>query len=111
MRDKKEFEQYYLMYANKIYSVAYRMVNNHEDAVDIVQEVFIRAFKNLNNFKGLSKFSTYLYRITVNLSYDFLRKKAKIKKIENLNDKMLVNNHDKLNLEYNLYEEDLVNEI
>lgn len=83
--EKKEFENYYLMYANKIYGVAYRILNNHEDSIDVVQEVFLKAFKNLNNFRGLSKFSTYLYRIAVNLSIDILRKKTKLKKIDNIN--------------------------
>ncbi|MCM8784857.1 MAG: RNA polymerase sigma factor [Candidatus Omnitrophica bacterium] len=85
MIDEKRFEEYYLTYANKIYGLAFRLLNDHNDALDIVQESFFRAYKKKNSFKGLSKFSTYLYRIAVNLSYDFLRKKSKIKKIENLN--------------------------
>ncbi len=83
MKEKENFEECYIKYANKIYGVAYKMVNNHQDAVDIVQEVFLRAYKNWNNFKGLSQISTYLYRIAVNLSYNFLKKRKRFKKIEN----------------------------
>ena len=58
------------------------MVQNHSDALDIVQEGFLRAYKNRDKFKGNSKISTWLYRIITNLSYDFLRKRSKEKKME-----------------------------
>lgn len=85
MIERENFEDCYIKYANKIYGIAYKMVNNHQDALDIVQEVFLRTYKSWNNFKGLSKISTYLYRIAVNLSYDFLRKKNRFKRVENTN--------------------------
>ncbi|MCM8772131.1 MAG: RNA polymerase sigma factor [Candidatus Omnitrophica bacterium] len=112
MEEKKSFEEYYLMYANKIYSLAYKMVNNHEDAIDIVQEVFLRAYKNWDNFKGLSKFSTYLYRVAVNLCYDFLRKKKREKKIENLNyENYPFSSNSNSGVEENLMEERIIKEI
>jgi RNA polymerase sigma-70 factor (ECF subfamily) len=49
-----------------IYQVCYRFVNNHEDASDLAQDVFVRAWKGLKNFKGQSALQTWLYRIAVN---------------------------------------------
>lgn len=50
-----------------VYQVCYRFVNNHEDASDLSQETFVRAWKGLKNFKGQSQLSTWLYRIAVNV--------------------------------------------
>ncbi|MCM8818385.1 MAG: RNA polymerase sigma factor [Candidatus Omnitrophica bacterium] len=111
MKDKKIFEEYYITHANKIYSVVYRMVNNHQDAIDIVQEVFLRAYKNMDSFKGLSKFSTYLYRIALNLTYDFLRKKKKGRKIENLDHEDFSFYSFNTNFEKNLYDDQIVEDI
>ena len=51
-----------------VYQVCYRFVNNHEDASDLAQDAFVRAWKGLPNFKGQSALSTWLYRIAVNVS-------------------------------------------
>jgi RNA polymerase sigma-70 factor (ECF subfamily) len=64
-----------LEYQNKIYRLARRMTETDEDAEDVLQEAFIKAFKSLKGFKGASKFSTWLYRITVNLALMKLRRK------------------------------------
>ena len=50
-----------------VYQVCYRFVNNHEDASDLAQDAFVRAWKGVKNFKGQSSFSTWLYRIAVNV--------------------------------------------
>jgi RNA polymerase sigma-70 factor (ECF subfamily) len=50
-----------------VYQVCFRFVNNHEDASDLAQETFVRAWKGLRNFKGESALSTWLYRIAVNV--------------------------------------------
>jgi RNA polymerase sigma-70 factor, ECF subfamily len=50
-----------------VYQVCYRFVNNHEDASDLSQEVFLRAYRGLRSFKGQSALATWLYRISVNL--------------------------------------------
>lgn len=73
--DAGAFGQLMLEYQNKIYRLARRMTETDEDAEDVLQEAFIRAFKSLSGFKGESKFSTWLYRITVNLALMKLRKK------------------------------------
>ncbi|MFN4226942.1 MAG: RNA polymerase sigma factor [Candidatus Ratteibacteria bacterium] len=111
MIDEKSFEEYYLTYANKIYGLAFKLLNDHNDALDIVQESFIRAYKKRNSFKGLSKFSTYLYRIAVNLSYDFLRKKKKFKKLENLNYENFSYYSNRKNFEDCIRYEDIVKQI
>src|SRR5689334_11320930 len=50
-----------------VYHVCYRFVHNHEDASDLAQDAFVRAWKGLRNFKGQSALSTWLYRIAVNV--------------------------------------------
>ncbi len=51
----------------QVYQLCYRFVGNHEDASDLAQDVFIRAYRGLHTFKGNSAFSTWLYRVSVNL--------------------------------------------
>ena len=51
-----------------VYQVCYRFVGNHEDASDLAQDVFVRAFKGLQRFKGQSSLGTWLYRVAVNAS-------------------------------------------
>ncbi|MDD3726702.1 MAG: RNA polymerase sigma factor [Candidatus Ratteibacteria bacterium] len=76
-RKRIVFDEYYRDYAGKLYGVAFRMVNNRQDAMDIVQESFIRAYQNWEKFRNESSVSTWLYRITLNLSYDFLKRRSK----------------------------------
>ena len=57
--------------------IAYSITGNLADAQDVAQEAFIRVYKNINGFKFNSRFSTWFYRIVVNLGYDFLRKRKR----------------------------------
>ena len=57
------FEELISLYEKKIYNYCYRMTNNREDAEDLTQDVFIKVYRNLKNFKGNSKFSTWIYRV------------------------------------------------
>ena len=66
--DSEAFGELVSRYQNKIYRLARRLTDNQEDAEDVLQEAFIRAFRAIGGFKGASKFSTWLYRITVNLA-------------------------------------------
>ncbi len=75
--DTEAFEALVLEHQNKVYSLALRMVGNEEDARDMAQEAFIRAFNSLTGFRGDSKFSVWLYRLTSNICIDFLRSRAK----------------------------------
>lgn len=58
---------------NRVYNVAYRFLGNHEDAQDVAQEVFVRAYQRLDSFAGASKIYTWLYSITSNLAKNKLR--------------------------------------
>ncbi len=60
----------------KIFSLAYRMTGNREDALDIAQDTFVKAMTNIGKFRGDSSVSTWLYSIAANLSRDHLRKHA-----------------------------------
>jgi RNA polymerase sigma-70 factor (ECF subfamily) len=62
-------------YQNYVFTLALRMVKNREDAEEVAQDVFIKAYKYLADFKGASKFSTWLYTIVNNTGISFLRKK------------------------------------
>lgn len=59
--------------------IAYSITGNLADAQDVAQEAFIRVYKNINSFRFNSRFSTWLYRIVVNLGHDFLRKRIRSK--------------------------------
>jgi RNA polymerase sigma-70 factor (ECF subfamily) len=60
------FEVIVARHQRHVYQLCYRFVNNHEDASDLAQDVFVRAFKGLKNFKGESSLGTWLYRVGVN---------------------------------------------
>lgn len=62
------FDEIVERHRRAVYQVCYRFVNNHEDASDLAQETFVRAWKGLRNFKGEAALSTWLYRIAVNVS-------------------------------------------
>lgn len=71
------FRKLYDRYQKKICCLVGSMINSPEDTGDIVQEVFIRAFRSLDSFKGASSFYTWLYRIALNATTDFRRKQAR----------------------------------
>ncbi len=64
-------------YQHKVYNSTFRMLGDHDDALDMAQETFIRVYKSLSNFKGNSSFSTWLFRITTNICRDELRKRQR----------------------------------
>jgi RNA polymerase sigma factor (sigma-70 family) len=71
------FRQLIEMYQKKVYAVIRKMVIIHEDADDITQITFIKAFKNIDKFQGNASLFTWLYRIATNESLNFLAKKKK----------------------------------
>jgi len=75
--DKKAYELIFLEYKNIVYNVAYGMLSNVEDAEDMTQEVFIHIFEKINQFRFKSSFSTWLYRVTVNMCHNEIRKKQR----------------------------------
>ena len=75
--DTDAFEALVTEHQKRIYNLALRMVGNEEDAKDMAQEAFIRAYNSLDGFRGESKFSVWLYRLTSNICIDFLRSKGR----------------------------------
>ncbi len=79
--DHAAFEQIVNLYEKKIYNMALRYCNNSDDAMDISQEVFLRIYRFLPKFNGESQFSTWVYRITMNVCHDIAGKKSAVTEI------------------------------
>lgn len=62
-------------YQERLYATLYHMTSNHEDAADLAQDTFVKAFRALHTFKGDSSFFTWLYRIAVNKTINFLKQR------------------------------------
>jgi RNA polymerase sigma-70 factor (ECF subfamily) len=75
--DQDALKEIFDQYNKRVYRIAYGVVRQREDALDIVQEVFIKLFRSIRNFKGRSKFYTYLYRLAMNTAIDHVRKAGK----------------------------------
>ncbi|MDD5455305.1 MAG: sigma-70 family RNA polymerase sigma factor [Candidatus Ratteibacteria bacterium] len=75
--DKDAFRQLVEEYKKQVYFIAYRMTNNHADADDLSQEAFVKAYQSIGSFKGKSSFFTWLYRITINITLNYLKKAGK----------------------------------
>ena len=71
--DSNAYEHLVKAYEKNVYNLALRMTGNSEDAYDMSQEAFIKAYNSLQNFRGDNKFSVWLYRIVSNVCLDFLR--------------------------------------
>jgi RNA polymerase sigma-70 factor (ECF subfamily) len=70
--DKRAFDVLVLKYQNKIIQLAYRYVHDHDEAMDVAQEAFIKAYRSLGNFRGESAFFTWIYRIAINTAKNHL---------------------------------------
>lgn len=81
--DKIAFEQLVMKYDRHVLNIAHAYRNNKDEADDIYQEVFLRVYKGLKNFQSRSKFSTWLYRITVNVCIE-QKRKEKVRDHESL---------------------------
>lgn len=73
--DMDAFESLILSYEKKIYNLCFYMLKNKDDALDASQEVSIKIYKSIDKFKGESKFSTWVYRITYNTCMDYIKKR------------------------------------
>jgi RNA polymerase sigma-70 factor, ECF subfamily len=69
-------------YQDRLYNTVYRLLDNAEDAQDVVQEAFLHAYQSLDSFKGDSLFFTWLYRIAVNTAISFKRKRRVVLSID-----------------------------
>lgn len=75
--DQEAFRAIFELYHKKVYRVAYGVVRESEEALDIVQEVFVKLYRALGSFKGRSSLYTFLYRMAVNTAIDHTRRKEK----------------------------------
>ena len=75
--DQNAFDELCLEFQQKIFSLCCSLCGNYDDALDITQDVLIKIYKGISSFKGDSSLSTWIYRITKNACYDFLRKNKK----------------------------------
>src|SRR6187200_3423726 len=75
--DLDSFNQLVLRWERPIYALAYRQIGREEDARDVCQETFLRAYRALNGFRGQAKFSSWLYRIALNLCRDWMRRERR----------------------------------
>ena len=76
--DQAAFAELVELYQEKLYHMAYRMLNNRQEAEDVVQDTFLRVYNNLERYDTSMKFSTWIYRIATNLSIDRLRKRKPV---------------------------------
>src|ERR1043166_7716363 len=71
--DSDAFRTLVERHSRSVFRLAYRMTGNEQDAEDVVQETFLRAYKQLSHYESRSSFSTWLYRIASNYSLDLIR--------------------------------------
>jgi RNA polymerase sigma-70 factor (ECF subfamily) len=76
--DQRAFAEIVDLYKDKLFHLAYRMMNNRQEAEDVVQESFLRVYKHLDRYDENQKFSTWIYRIATNLCIDRLRKRRPV---------------------------------
>src|ERR671936_2604875 len=69
------FDELVTRYRTRVFAMIYNMVHNEQDAWDLAQESFVKAWKSIKRFKGKSSFYTWIYRIVMNVTIDWLRKK------------------------------------
>lgn len=73
----ESFERIYKVYSGFVYNVAFRVVNDRDEAQEVSQEVFLTVYRKLKSFKFKSSFKTWIYRITVNIAINYAKKKSK----------------------------------
>ncbi len=89
--DIEAFEELVSRNERRVFNLAYRMIGNHEDAVDLAQEVFIKAFQAIKTFRGEASFSTWIGRIAINICRDELRRRHR-RPTDSLDEKVIL--HD-----------------
>jgi RNA polymerase sigma-70 factor (ECF subfamily) len=76
-QDVSAYDELIRRYQRKIYQLVYNMTSNREDAEDLTQDVFVKAYSALEHFKGDSSFYTWVYRIAVNRTINYLKKRKR----------------------------------
>src|SRR6195256_1616542 len=73
--ETEAFDELVIRYRTRIFGMVYNMVHNEQDAWDLAQDSFVKAWKSIRRFRGKSSFYTWMYRIVMNVTIDWLRKK------------------------------------
>jgi RNA polymerase sigma-70 factor (ECF subfamily) len=75
--DARAFDELVVKYTPRLYGLVYNMTSNHEDANDLLQDVFAKAFRSIRGFRGKSSFYTWIHSIAVNMTINFLKKRGR----------------------------------
>lgn len=75
--DREAFAELVRKYQNRVLTLATRMLDNRSEAEDVAQDIFIKVFQSLHDFRGASRFSTWLYRVTVNHCLNYIRRRTR----------------------------------
>ena len=75
--DARAFDELVVKYTPRLYGLVYNMTANHEDANDLLQDVFAKAFRSISGFRGKSSFYTWIHSIAVNMTINFLKKRGR----------------------------------
>jgi len=114
-KDKEAYEILVQRYQNKLYAYVFRLTNHREEATDILQDVFLKAYKNIKGFDTKKKFSSWIYRIAHNESVNWLKKNTRYKKQSIDDDENKIDIADSSDLEEeisnNHEKDDLMNKI
>ncbi|TDI93778.1 MAG: sigma-70 family RNA polymerase sigma factor [Caldithrix sp.] len=79
--ERKAQYELYQLYKDRVFNIAYRMANSQQDAEDITQMAFVRVFKKIDSFRGDSAFSSWVYRLTVNICINHFRREKRKKEL------------------------------
>lgn len=79
--DESAFGELVKMYHARVHAVVYRLVTNEDDAKDLAQQAWVKAWRRLESYQQESRFFTWLYRIAVNTALDFLRQKSRLREV------------------------------
>src|SRR5215218_3204141 len=74
---REAFDEIVFLYREQVYATTWQLTRNTEDALDVAQEVFLRAYRALGSYKGRARFSTWLHRIVLNTCVDHLRREKR----------------------------------
>ena len=83
------------LYKNRVFGMAYKFTSDYDESQDLAQEIFLKIYRQIKNFRGESKLSTWIYRISVNTCLDWKKKKEKMKSI-NFSNMVNVENRDQI---------------
>ncbi len=75
--DAAAFDDLVVKYSPRLYGLVYNMTSNHEDTNDMLQDVFAKAYRAINGFRGKSSFYTWIHTIAVNMTLNFLKKRGR----------------------------------